>query len=122
MEYTSGKSLISRAGHYCYMKNSLLAKENEILDQIRSNAKPSPHTAPAQSSRKDAAEFNEAALAKCSDGFGKAYVGEEVSAVVGVKKEESRLSTARETRVKLLTIIRHKCLEEHIGKMETEQR
>eukprot|EP00826_Nyctotherus_ovalis_P033542 TRINITY_DN2723_c0_g1_i4.p1 TRINITY_DN2723_c0_g1~~TRINITY_DN2723_c0_g1_i4.p1 ORF type:complete len:147 (+),score=26.30 TRINITY_DN2723_c0_g1_i4:77-517(+) len=102
MEYTSGKSLISRAGHYCYMKNSLLAKENEILDQIITNTKPLPHTVPMQGSRKEAAEFNEAALAKCSDDFGKAYAGEEMWGIFTLKKEGDRVSTVRETRTQML--------------------
>jgi len=32
MDYTSGKSTISRAGFSCYLKSALLAKEKEMLE------------------------------------------------------------------------------------------
>jgi hypothetical protein len=38
MDHTSGRSLISRAGYSCYLKTTLLAKENEVLeDNFKAN-------------------------------------------------------------------------------------
>jgi len=114
MEYTLGKSMISRIGSYYYRRSTLLTKENEVLDKILTNKQTANNKLPilqsintksciAYSYNHIADDFillqNEA-YKKCSSNLAKGYADVEVSTVCDIeKREEDKLQLVPETRV-----------------------